>query len=127
MEKEGAVIQAYDPQSLENARKFIGDSVALCEDAYAAVDGVEAVVLATEWVEFINLDWQLIRNIMSGALIVDGRNALDRRKLEMLGFQYLGVGQGADGGGNPVPIAVPADCRIPVYQLLPSDPRSRDA
>ena len=66
--------------------------VNLKEDAYEAIKEADAVVVCTEWKEIVNLDWRTIKSIMRGKFIFDGRNVLDRTKLELEGFQYMGVG-----------------------------------
>lgn len=88
----GACVRSYDPQALTNARLSLFPGQ-LFPDAYAAVTGADAVVLLTEWPEFLGLDWERVRLAMRTPLIVDGRNALDRTVLLKLGFRYLGIGR----------------------------------
>ena len=91
---EGANVRAYDPAAIENARSLLPDSVAFAEDVYSAVAGACAIVLATEWPEFIEADWSRIKKAMvEPYAVVDGRNALPARMLIDAGFKYFGVGR----------------------------------
>lgn len=92
--EEGAGLRVYDPAAMENARPFLPAGVIFAPDIYAAADGANAVVLATEWQEFIQVDWQAIKKQMQEPyLIFDGRNALNPDELTALGFKYVGVGR----------------------------------
>jgi UDPglucose 6-dehydrogenase len=99
---EGAQVQAYDPKAMEKAGRELPALV--CEaDPYAAATDVEALIIATEWEEFRDLDWQRIHGCMRRALLLDGRNLLDPSKMRELGFEYHSVGRVAprdQGGGD---------------------------
>ena len=58
-----------------------------------AATGADAVVLVTEWSEFMNLDWELMAGAMGGNLVVDGRNALDPAAVRAAGLVYEGIGR----------------------------------
>jgi UDPglucose 6-dehydrogenase len=88
---EGAVVQAYDPQAMENASKQL-PQIVYCADPYQAAEGVEAILVLTEWDEFRNVDWSRLATIVERRLIVDGRNALRGEEAAAHGFQYLGIG-----------------------------------
>jgi S-adenosylhomocysteine hydrolase len=74
-----------DTQPLRGAR--------IAGSAIEAIDGADAVVLVTEWPEFRELDWAAVREAMTGALVVDGRNALDPASVRAAGLEYEGVGR----------------------------------
>jgi UDPglucose 6-dehydrogenase len=93
LQADGAWVKAYDPVAMENAARML-QSVKLCEDAYETADGCDALVLATEWNEFKNLDLDRMKQIMKKPVIVDGRNLYDPTKMHKLGFTYRGVGRG---------------------------------
>jgi UDPglucose 6-dehydrogenase len=96
----GANVHAYDPKAMENARLLLPKEVVLCNSALDALKDTQAIILVTEWKEFIALPWEKIAHMMSEPrFIFDGRNALDGRKLMKLGFKYHGVGRGI-GYGN---------------------------
>jgi UDPglucose 6-dehydrogenase len=90
---EGAHIKAYDPQAMENAAKVL-NKVQLCENPYQVAEGADALVLATEWNEFKQIDFSRIRPLMRQPVIMDGRNLWDENSLKKMGFQYYGVGRG---------------------------------
>jgi len=91
---EGANVTATDPLALKNARPCLPNYVKLLHDPYEAVRGAEALLLATEWPQLVNLDWEKVKQLMCDPfLVVDGRNALDPVKLEKLGFCYCGFGR----------------------------------
>ncbi len=93
LQNEGAAIQAYDPQAMENASKSM-KNVLLCQNPYDVAKNADALVLATEWNEFKQLDFKRIRSIMRNHVILDGRNLWDPKLLKDMGFTYLGVGRG---------------------------------
>ena len=91
---EGARLRAYDPADIEDARSLLPDTIVFAEDIYSATAGACAIILATEWPEFIEADWNRIKEAMvEPYVIVDGRNALPAQKLIDTGFKYSGVGR----------------------------------
>jgi UDPglucose 6-dehydrogenase len=90
---DGASVVAYDPVAEEQARALVG-GIEFADSPLAAVDGVDAAVLVTEWSEFLELDWKLVAEAMGGTLIVDGRNALDPDAIRAAGLIYEGIGRG---------------------------------
>jgi UDPglucose 6-dehydrogenase len=89
----GASVQAYDPIANDAARAAIGGETAFCEDMYAALEGADALLLATEWNEFRALDFARCARAMRGDLVVDGRNIFDPEKVLASGLRYAGVGR----------------------------------
>ena len=87
----GAEVRVYDPvvkdypDNLDRGAVFAGD-------AYKALENADLMVLVTEWEEFSKLDFNRIKNIMSGKNIIDGRNYLDKKALKEIGFEYVGIG-----------------------------------
>jgi UDPglucose 6-dehydrogenase len=92
LENEGATVRAYDPQAMEVAKNTL-KKVTLCENPYEVAEGCDALILATEWNEFKQLDFERIHELMRNPLILDGRNLWDADKLRHLGFTYFGVGR----------------------------------
>jgi len=92
---EGATVTAYDPKGMEKAIewKLIPASVKLAKTPLEAVTGAEALVLATEWKEFANVDFAEVKAAMHTPLIFDGRNLFDPATMKELGFLYYGVGR----------------------------------
>ncbi len=93
LQNEGALVRAYDPAALDNA-KFALDGITLCESPYEAAEGADALVICTEWNEFKHLDLSRIKETMHRPVVVDGRNIYDPDKMRALGFTYRGVGRG---------------------------------
>ena len=93
LQADGARVQAYDPVAMPNASQVL-QNVKLCEDAYDTLNGCDAVILATEWNEFKNMDLERVRRLMRTPVIVDGRNLYDPVVMHELGFIYRGVGRG---------------------------------
>ena len=94
LQGEGAHVRAYDPVAGSRAAGALGPGVKICASAMEALDGADGAVLVTEWPEFKELDWSNdVRHTMKKPLIVDGRNFLDRERLQAAGFEYEGVGR----------------------------------
>ena len=89
----GAAVRAYDPKAVPAARRLLGDRVTFCQRSYEAVEGADALVLATEWNEFREPDFERVRTLMRHPAIFDGRNIYNPRHLRELGFHYEGVGR----------------------------------
>jgi len=86
-------VRAYDPVSVDNARRVLGDA-SFCDSPYAVAEGADALILMTEWNEFKHLDMRRIARSMRQAVMVDTRNVYDPSKLRALRFKYRGVGRG---------------------------------
>ena len=92
--REGAHITAYDPKGMEKARgvKTI-EGVTFAASALEAVDGAEALIIATEWSEFANVDLVLVKQRMITPIVFDGRNLFDSETMGQLGFRYHSIGR----------------------------------
>jgi UDPglucose 6-dehydrogenase len=92
--ENNAQVQAYDPLSMPNAKRALnGNKISYCTDAYEAVTGCDAALVATEWNEFRNIDLERIKSLMKTQIILDPRNIFDPEKMENLGFRYFGTGR----------------------------------
>jgi UDPglucose 6-dehydrogenase len=90
----GAWVRLHDPVALGKAgRELDGTTVACVGSVAAAVEGADAMVLATEWPEYRELPWSELAASMRRPLILDGRNFLDACKVRAGGFQYQGIGK----------------------------------
>jgi len=94
----GASVQGYDPVAMVVAGRHM-PGVKLCEDAYEAASGADAVVICTEWNEFKQLNLGRLKQSMRQPFIVDGRNIYDPKMVERAGFHYRGMGRGYNGNG----------------------------
>lgn len=90
---EGANIRAFDPIAMKECKRRIGDAVTYCNNLYDACDGADALLLVTEWRQFRVPSWNVIKKVMNGNIIVDGRNIYNREELEELGFVYTTIGE----------------------------------
>ena len=90
---DGAIVSAYDPVAEAQARKLVS-GLRFADSAMDAIGEADAVVLVTEWPEFMELNWDKVAQAMSGKLVIDGRNALDSDAVRAAGLVYEGVGRG---------------------------------
>ena len=92
--REGAHVVAYDPKGMQKARaiKAIADTE-FASSALEAVSDAEALVIATEWNEFANVDLAAVKEKMRTPIVFDGRNLLDPETMGRLGFQYYSIGR----------------------------------
>ncbi len=97
---EGAEVYAYDPVGMPGASQLMPE-LQMAEDPYALAGQADALIVCTEWNEFIQLDLERVRDLMRRPVIVDGRNIYDPLKAAELGFQYMGFGQGYGPDGIP--------------------------
>lgn len=89
----GAKVQAFDPVAIESFRLSFPDKrVKYVASAYDAVDGVDALIICTEWDEFRTVEYPEMVSRMKGRVIVDGRNIFERKEAEKEGFTYFGIG-----------------------------------
>jgi UDPglucose 6-dehydrogenase len=91
--QRGARIQAYDPAAMEAARLALPD-VLYRPDAYSVAEDADAVVLATEWNQFRNLDLARLKSLMRRPILIDLRNVYEPERVKALGLSYQGVGRG---------------------------------
>jgi UDPglucose 6-dehydrogenase len=89
---DGAIVSAYDPVAESEARRLIS-GLRFAESAMDATTDADAVVLVTEWPEFLELDWREVATSMAGKLVIDGRNALDGEAVRAAGLTYEGIGR----------------------------------
>jgi UDPglucose 6-dehydrogenase len=92
--REGAIVQVYDPKGIEKISELnLCKGAILSKSAIEASENAEALVLATEWNEFLNVDFLQVRKCMHTPIIFDGRNLFDPRTMADLGFRYFGIGR----------------------------------
>ena len=90
---DGATVRVFDPIAMDECKRRIGDVVTYCKDMYDAADGADVFALMTEWRQFRMPSWNVIQKVMTGNVIVDGRNIYDRQELEKMGFKYTRIGE----------------------------------
>lgn len=92
---QGAEIVAYDPQAIPAAAEALPDGVIMAPTAVDACDGAEALLVLTDWPEFQEVSFDVVRDRLVEPRVFDGRNILDAAALRKRGFQYYGTGFGA--------------------------------
>ena len=90
---DGATVRVFDPIAMDECKRRIGDSVTYCRNMYDAADGADVFALMTEWRQFRMPSWNVIKKVMTGNIVVDGRNIYDRQELEENGFIYTRIGE----------------------------------
>ena len=90
----GANIQAYDPEAMDEARRRkIDEKAVLCAGQYDALTHADALIIVTEWMDFREPDFEVIKNKLKTPVIFDGRNIYKPEKIKKLGFDYFGIGR----------------------------------
>ena len=90
--KESAHINCFDPLAMDNTKKILPD-LTYCQDEYETAQGSDALVIATEWNQFRNLDLNKIKKLLKSPILFDLRNLYDPAAIKSLGFIYEGVGR----------------------------------
>jgi UDPglucose 6-dehydrogenase len=95
MLKEGAALRVHDPKAMDKARAILppGDKLVYVDDMNAVADGCDAMIIATEWECFKNLDLDRARKGMTHPILFDGRNLFDPAEMEKAGFIYKSIGR----------------------------------
>ena len=91
--KDGATVRVFDPIAMDECKRRIGDVVTYCTNMYDAADGADVFALMTEWRQFRMPSWNVIKKVMTGNVVVDGRNIYDRAELEEMGIIYTRIGE----------------------------------
>jgi UDPglucose 6-dehydrogenase len=89
----GASIRAHDPIAMDVVRAAYGDRIQYCSQVYEASHDVDVLLLATEWNEYKNIDFRMIKKLMRGNVVIDGRNIFDPEKVVAAGLDYVGIGR----------------------------------
>jgi UDPglucose 6-dehydrogenase len=91
--RAGATVRAHDPIATESAKREAEHEIIYCAQLYEAIDEVDVLLLATEWNEYKNIDFRMVRKLMRGNVVFDGRNIFDPDKVVAEGLRYIGVGR----------------------------------
>jgi len=90
---EGASIQAFDPEAMENVEKELGGLIKLCDNQYQALENADALFIFTEWPVFRTPDFEKMIFLLKRKVIFDGRNLYEIDDLHKLGFTYFNIGR----------------------------------
>lgn len=89
----GATVTAFDPEAMPNVKQMVGDKIQFAESQYEALEGADALLIATEWNEFRTPDFNKIGQLLKNKTIFDGRNLFDIATMEKLGYHYESIGR----------------------------------
>ncbi len=92
--KDGAKCRVHDPEAMNNVRADYGDKLTYCDRPYDALNGADGLIVVTEWPEFRQPDFELLKSQLRDRVIFDGRNLYDPKTLEAMGFTYYAIGRG---------------------------------
>ncbi len=93
LSEAGARFQVYDPEAMEEAQRRLGDKVSYAADNYEALRGADALIVATEWSDFREPDFDRMKGLLKSPVVFDGRNIYRPEKLRKLGFTYSSIGR----------------------------------
>lgn len=91
--KEGAEIFAYDPVSMEETKKLIGNKIVYTNDEYDACIDADALIVVTEWAEFRLPNFRVLGKLLKTKTIFDGRNIYDPEEMKDMGYNYYSIGR----------------------------------
>ena len=91
--KAGCTVRVFDPVAMNECKRRIGDTVTYCNDIYEAVEGVDALIVVTEWKEFRLPEWDKIKHSMKTPVVFDGRNIYNYNELKDNGVDYFCIGK----------------------------------
>ena len=91
--KLGAKVKAFDPEGMPNMKGIFGDRITFCENQYEAIEGADALVIATEWSVFRAPDFDKMKTTLKNPVIFDGRNLFDLESIQARGFDYISIGR----------------------------------
>ncbi|MDI6785752.1 MAG: UDP-glucose/GDP-mannose dehydrogenase family protein [bacterium] len=91
--KNGALVTAFDPVAIKEAKKYI-TGINFATSSYQVAEGSEALIILTDWNEFKQLDLLKIKELLKSPIIIDGRNIYVPSKMKDLGFKYYTIGRG---------------------------------
>jgi UDPglucose 6-dehydrogenase len=91
--KLGAKVTAYDPAAMEQAKFYIKEDITYGDDMYQILDNKDALLILTEWNEFRNPDFDIIKAKLKNKLIFDGRNVYDLQLMKEQNFTYFSIGR----------------------------------
>jgi UDPglucose 6-dehydrogenase len=89
----GAVVQAFDPEAMDTARRLFGRSITYARSAYDALRHADGVLVVTEWNEFRRPDFERMRRLMRAPVVFDGRNVFTPALMQQHGFRYYSIGR----------------------------------
>ncbi len=93
----GAKVRVHDPEAMANVRAQYGDRLVYCDKPYGAVEGADGLAVVTEWQEFRNPDFEVVKRLLKTPVVFDGRNIYDEKAMAGHGLTYYAIGRGRRG------------------------------
>jgi len=90
---EGATVTAYDPEAMQHVKQVLDHKINYASSQYQALEGADALIIATEWSEFRTPDFERIEKLLPSKLVFDGRNLFEEAKMNSLGYRYISIGR----------------------------------
>ncbi len=90
--EQGAIVKAYDPVAMKEARHTLGESITYSEDQYEALIDADCLLLVTEWAEFKVPNFNIVKKLLNRPVIFDGRNIYEIAEMKQKGFEYFCIG-----------------------------------
>lgn len=90
----GVDVRVHDPEAMANVKEIYGTKLQYCDRPYGALEGADGLAIVTEWPEFRNPDFEVMKRLLKSPTMFDGRNIFDPKHMESLGFTYYGIGLG---------------------------------
>jgi UDPglucose 6-dehydrogenase len=94
--RAGATVRAFDPEGMEEARAMLPGAI-FCDNAYATLEGADALAILTEWNEFRALNMARVKGLMAHPVVIDLRNIYEPSDMAAAGFRYTSIGRPATG------------------------------
>jgi UDPglucose 6-dehydrogenase len=98
MLESGVRLRVHDPEAMPNVQAIYGDKLAYCDRPYGALEGAHGLVIVTEWQEFRNPDFEVMRRLLAERVVFDGRNLYDPKTPASFGFTYYSIGRKTASG-----------------------------
>jgi UDPglucose 6-dehydrogenase len=90
---QGVQVRVHDPEAMPNVRTIFGNKLVYCDRPYGALEGADGLAIVTEWQEFRNPDFELMRRLLRERVIFDGRNLYEPKTPGNFGFTYYSIGR----------------------------------
>ena len=90
---EGVQVRAHDPVAVDNVKAIYGDKLVYSDRMYGALEGADCLAIVTEWQEFRNPDFEVMKRLLKTPIVADGRNLYEPAAMAELGFTYSSIGR----------------------------------
>ncbi|MCO6044991.1 UDP-glucose/GDP-mannose dehydrogenase family protein [Aeoliella sp. ICT_H6.2] len=91
--EKGATVKAHDPEAIENVEAELGDKITYCDRRMEAIEGVDALVIMTDWKDYHSPDFAEMYQLMKSPVVFDGRNLYEPERMKRRGYKYYSIGR----------------------------------